>query len=336
MRYLLVISFFCGVALGLLPLASAETKISSQKIQADLKEVHQKYRSVKLGKNADYIPALAEVDSELFGISVVTAQGDVFTVGDATAPFSIQSISKAFIYGLALKDHSETDLLKKVGVNATGFPFNSLLPIELKPNRLQNPLVNAGAIQTVGLIRGKSEQDKWNRIQKYLSRLAGHDLTMSQKVYDSEMATNDGNRSLATRLKKYDLMYSDIEETLKNYTRQCALLVTVKDLAVMGATLANAGTNPITHETILNPRDVRNMLSVMTISGLYEESGTWFFQTGLPAKSGVGGGVVAVVPGRLAIAAFSPRLDEAGNSVRAQAAIQDLVERWKLHLLEGR
>jgi glutaminase len=336
MRNFLILIVFFGLFSNLVPFAFADLDLTSQRIESDLKDVHQKYKSLKKGKNADYIPALAEVDSELFGIAVVTAQGKVYTIGDATSPFSIQSISKAFIYGLALKDHSEADLLKKVGVNATGFPFNSLVSIELNPSRLQNPLVNAGAIQTVSLIRGKSEQEKWQRIQQYLSRLAGHELKLSQKVFDSEMSTNDGNRSLATRLRKYNLMYSDIEEALKNYTKQCSLLVTAKDLAVMGASLANAGMNPITHDAVLSSREVRNVLSVMTISGLYEESGTWFFRTGLPAKSGVGGGIVAVVPGRLAIAAFSPRLDEAGNSVKAQAVIQDLVERWKLHLLESR
>jgi glutaminase len=325
-----VLSLFIGFESG----ANSPARISSEKIRLDIQEVYQKFKPLREGKNADYIPALADVNSEYFGIAVVTSSGQVFTVGDSGVPFSIQSVSKPFVYALALKDRGEEELLSKVGVNATGFPFNSLVSIELKDDHFQNPLVNAGAIQTVSLVRGETSLKKWERIQQFLSGLAASNLTLSQSIFRSEMNSNDGNRSIAVRLKKYGMMYGDLEESLENYTKQCSLLVTVRDLAVMGATLANGGVNPISKVQHLDLRYVRHVLSVMSTAGLYEQSGKWWFQVGLPAKSGVGGGIVAVVPGDLAIAVFSPRLDAAGNSVRGQAVIRELTEKWKLHAFE--
>lgn len=287
---------------------------------------HARYADLRDGENADYIPALAEVDSELFSISIVTVDGESIDVGDADAMFSIQSISKAFVLALAMQELGDDAILDRVGVNATGQQFNSIIAIEMIQERSANSLVNAGAIATTSLVPGATADAKWNTIVRGLSDFAGRRLTVNEPVCESELATNQRNQAIGKLLEAYGRIYDDPTESVNVYTKQCALNVNSHDLAVMAATLANAGVNPVTGAQVIDAAHVPNVLAVMATAGLYEESGTWLYRVGLPAKSGVGGGIVAVAPGRFGIAAFSPRLDEAGNSIRAQHAIRDIAE----------
>lgn len=307
--------------------------LSSAEMANMVKTVYEKYKDVQTGKNADYIPALAKVAPKLFGIAVVTTEGKVFLAGDAEAPFAIESISKPFSYALALKDNGEEALTKKVGLNATGQAFNSILAIEEKPDHLQNPLVNAGAIQVTSLIHGKDNAAKWQRTLDFFQHLSDGKLYVDTIVYRSEMDTNQRNRAIAELLDSYGLMYAAPADAVDRYTKACSLMVTARGLAIMGATLANKGVHPITHQAIVPPEYVRDVLSTMVTNGLYQNSGAWWWSVGLPSKSGVGGGMLAVVPNKMAIAVFSPPLDDVGNSVRGQGVIQTLSRKWKLHLL---
>jgi glutaminase len=285
--------------------------------------VHARYKGMKDGKNADYIPILTETPSDLFGVVIVTKEGRVFSAGDVDYAFSIQSVSKPFTAALVMAEQGPQVLNDKVGVEPTGLSFNSKLALAIYENS-QNPLVNAGAIATVSLVKASSEQERWNRVQQNLSDFAGRPLTVLEKVYDSEYTTAFGNRGIANLLYNWGRLYSDPEEALRVYTRQCSVGVTAKDLGMMGATLANGGVNPLTQKRVMPAAHVPELLAVMATAGFYDESGEWMYTAGLPAKTGVGGGIVAVVPGRFAIAAFSPRLNEAGNSVRALNAIRDI------------
>lgn len=302
-------------------------------VKTVLKAEYERYKNDKSGKNADYIPELAKVNSDYFAIVVVTAEGEMEAIGDADVPFAIESISKAIAFGLALEDQGESVFKEKVGLNPTGQPFNSVTSIEEQPGHLQNPFVNAGAIQTSSLISGKNSEEKWNRMLSLVRHLSDNKPYLGNAVYQSEMATNKHNRAIAALLDSYGLMHSDSMDAVDRYTKACSIMITTKELGLIGASLANGGINPITHQRVLKDSTVRNVLSEMVMNGLYETSGNWWWSVGLPAKSGVGGGIVAVVPGRMAIAVFSPPLDKAGNSVRAQAVIKDLSDHWKLHLL---
>ncbi len=311
-------------------------RVTFEQIKKDVPDVFQRVSVLKDGKNADYIPALDEkhVDPNLFGVAVVKVDGSRFFYGNSKALFSIQSISKPFTYALALKELGVKPVVEKIGVNATGLPFNSMLSLELKTeDRRQNPMVNAGALQTVNLIPGQSKMDQWSKIHSFFNELAGGLLQVSETVFQSEMKTNAGNQSLALRLKKYEMIDRNLEDTLENYTKQCSLLVNAENLAVMGATLANWGVQPLSGKKLFDSEIAKNVLSVMVTSGLYDDSGQWFLDTGLPSKSGVGGAILSIVPGELAIVVFSPRLNRVGNSVRAEAVIRELSKRWKLHLL---
>lgn len=293
-------------------------------VQHAVDEAHARYRDLAEGKNADYIPALAKVDPKLFGIAVVTVDGRTFTAGDVSHEFSIQSISKVFTAAIVINEMGPDALREKIGVEPTGLPFNSVLAIEVEPNRPGNPMVNAGAIASTSLVPASDAEQRWEKIRGNLSRFAGRDLKLIQEVYESEAATNQRNQGIALLLNAYDRMYGDPKEATDVYTKQCSVGVTAKDLAVMGATLANGGENPLTHERLMKAGDAPKLLAVMTMAGFYDESGHWAYEVGLPAKTGVGGGIVAVVPGRMAIAAFSPPVNKAGNSVRAQKAIADI------------
>lgn len=284
---------------------------------------HVRYKDLKDGKNADYIPILTETPSDLFGVVIVTREGRVYTAGDVDYAFSIQSVSKPFTAALVMTEQGPGVLRDKVGVEPTGLAFNSKLALAVYENS-QNPLVNAGAIAAVSLVKASSEQERWNKVQQNLSDFAGRPLGVLEKVYDSEYTTAFGNRGIANLLFNWGRLYSDPEEALRVYTRQCSVGVTAKDLGVMGATLANGGVNPLTKKRVMPAEHVPELLAVMATAGFYDESGEWMYTAGLPAKTGVGGGIVAVVPGRFAIAAFSPRLNEAGNSVRSLNAIRDI------------
>jgi glutaminase len=296
---------------------------SAKEFQRVVDSVYARYRDLKDGKNADYIPILTETPSDLFGVVIVTKEGKVYSAGDVDYAFSIQSVSKPFTAALVMTEQGPEVLRDKVGVEPTGLAFNSKLALAVYENS-QNPLVNAGAIAAVSLVKASSEQERWNKVQQNLSDFAGRQLGVLEKVYDSEYTTAFGNRGIANLLFNWGRLYSDPEEALRVYTRQCSVGVTARDLGVMGATLANGGVNPLTRKRVMPAEHVPELLAVMATAGFYDESGEWMYTAGLPAKTGVGGGIVAVVPGRFAIAAFSPRLNEAGNSVRALNAIRDI------------
>ena len=284
---------------------------------------YAKYKDLKDGKNADYIPILTETPSDLFGVVIVTRDGKVFKAGDVDYKFSIQSVSKPFTAALVMSEQGPEVLKEKIGVEPTGLPFNSKLALAIHEDAV-SPVVNAAASAAVGLVQATSEQERWNKIQQNLSDFAGRPLTVLEKVYDSEYTTAYGNRGIANLLYNWGRLYSDPEEALRVYTRECSVGVSAQDLGMMGATLANGGVNPLTGKRVMPAEHVPELLAVMATAGFYDESGVWMYKAGLPAKTGVGGGIVAVVPGRFAIAAFSPRLNEAGNSVRSLNAIRDI------------
>jgi glutaminase len=298
---------------------------SAKDLQRVVNAAHAKYKDLKDGKNADYIPILTKTPSELFGVVIATRDGKVYSAGDVDYKFSIQSVSKPFTAALVMTQQGPKVLDEKIGVEPTGLPFNSRMAIELYPKqRSVNPLVNAGAIAAVSLVQASSEADRWNKVLGNISDFAGAPLTVLEEVYESEYTTAFGNRAIANLLYNYERLYSDPEEAMRVYTRQCSIGVSAKDLAMMGATLANQGVNPLTKKRVMPAEHVPELLAVMATAGFYDESGEWMYTAGLPAKTGVGGGIVAVVPGRFAIAAFSPRLNEAGNSVRSLNAIRDI------------
>lgn len=301
-------------------------------IQAALAAVHAQFQTVQGGEVATYIPELAKQDPKLFGIALVTVDGRVLTAGDTEAPFTIQSIAKPFVYGVALQQNGREAMLEKVGAEPTGLPFNSIIASEVRAHPLQNPLVNAGAIATASLIQGGSPDEKLQVTEDAFSSYSGEKATVDEAVYRSEMATNNGNMALAYLLARDDHLYGDPTDSVDRYTRIGCINVTARTLALMGATLANGGVQPVTGKRVIDTQYVDEVLSVMLMAGMYDFSGTWMYEVGLPAKSGVGGGIVAVAPGRFAIGTFSPRLDPNGNSVRGILAITELARRWDLHL----
>jgi glutaminase len=319
-----ILAIACAAAL--LPSFADAADRQARQFQRLVDEAHARYKGLTDGKNADYIPILTTVPSDLFGVVIVDASdGKVYAAGDTDYKFSIQSVSKPFTAALVMAQQGPQAIREKVGVEPTGLPFNSRLAIELYPEqRSVNPMVNAGAIATVSLVQATSEQDRWNKILDNFNGYAGTTLTVLEEVYDSEYETAFGNRAIANLLFNYGRLYSDPEEAMRVYTRECSVGVSAKDLGMMGATLANGGVNPVTDRRMLPAEHVPELLAIMATAGFYDESGEWMYTAGLPAKTGVGGGIVAVVPGRFAIAAFSPRLNEAGNSVRSLNAIRDI------------
>jgi glutaminase len=321
--------YFCQV-----PAVAQNTKVSPvaprrEQVEAVVKEAYEKFKTDTNGKNADYIPYLAKVDSKLFGIAIVTTDNQVLTMGDVKYSFSIQSISKVYSLALAMDEQGAQKVLEKIGSEPTGRPFNSPDAVVDMPTHSGNPFVNAGAIATVSLISGSTADEKWNKILDFYSKAAGEKLVLIDEVYKSEAATNTGNKALSYLLAKYDRIYADPFESVDVYTKQCSVGVNATQLARMGATLANNGVNPATGEQVIKAEEIPHILSTMMEAGLYDGSGTWAWNVGLPAKSGVGGGIVAIAPGKGAIAVFAPPLDDAGNSVKAQEVIRYVAE--KLH-----
>jgi glutaminase len=317
----IAISLYAGNVCGKsIPAVSPD---SPQAMRQVIEEAHAMFKDLKEGKNADYIPILATVPSELFGVAVATLDGKIYAAGDVDYPFSIQSIAKPFTAALVMQQYGGPQaIVNKIGVEPTGLPFNSKLALEILEARSVNPLVNAGAIAAVSMVKASSEDERWKLILNNLSGFAGEPLQLMDKVYASEYETCWSNRGIANLLYNYERLYCDPEEALRVYTKECSVGVTARQLIVMGATLANKGVNPKTGKRLLDEEHVPELLAIMLSSGFYDESGVWACTAGLPAKTGVGGGIVAVVPGRFAIVAFSPRVNEAGNSVRAMKAIR--------------
>ena len=308
------------------PVAPTEQAYNSM-----LKEAYDSFKNDTSGKNADYIPALAQVDSKLYGIAAVTTDGRVYKMGDVDHAFSIQSISKVFTLALAMEERGAEEVFRKVGSEPTGRAFNSIPAVVDMPTHAGNAYVNAGAIATASLISG-SEDEKWNKLLAFYSKAAGQKLSLLEDVYKSEAATNTGNKAISMLLAKYDRIYADPFESVDVYTKACSVGVTAYQLAVMGATLADNGKNPLTGEQVMKAENVPEILSAMMMAGLYDASGGWAWHVGLPAKSGVGGGIIAVVPGKGAIAVFAPPLDEAGNSVKAQKTIAFLANKLGINV----
>lgn len=301
-------------------------------IQEYLEHLHEKYAELRDGEVATYIPELAKANPEWFGICVATTDGRIYEVGDSRQPFTIQSISKPFTYGLALEDHGRQAVLGKIGVEPTGDAFNS---ISLAPGsgRPLNPMINAGAIAATSLIAGYSENDKLNRLLSTYSLYAGQQLTIDETVYESERATGHRNRAIGHMLRNFDIIQGDPEPALDLYFRQCSVSVDCRDLSLMAATLANGGVNPLTGERAVRSEFVTDILSVMTTCGMYDYAGEWVYSVGMPGKSGVAGGILVVLPGQLGIGVFSPRLDARGNSVRGVHVCTDLSRDLQLHFL---
>jgi glutaminase len=305
-------------------------------VAALVTEGYERYRHTTDGEVANYIPALAAADRAWFGVAICGVDGRLVTAGDADRLFSIQSISKPFVFALVCQALGGGRARASIGVNATGLPFNSVMAIELNQHRTMNPMVNAGAIATTSLAPGANEEERWQFVRDGLSRFAGRELAMDEPVYASEAATNERNRGIARLLHGYGRMYSDPDEATNIYTRQCSLLVSAQDLAVMGATLADGGTNPLTKQRVLDPDRCKRVLAVMATAGLYEQSGDWLYEVGLPGKSGVSGGLVTIAPGKGGLGTFAPPLDDAGNSVRGQLVTQFLSDRLGLNLFASK
>jgi glutaminase len=302
--------------------------------QRFLDDLYDKYRDVDDGTLACYIPELAKANPNWFAISVVTTDGRTFQTGDVDQSFTIQSISKVFVYGMALEDHGRQGLLKKVGVEPTGDPFNSLIRLDEDSKRPDNPMINAGAIATTSLIKGNDPTERLNRLLNMFQRYVGRDMFIDISVFMSERSTGHRNRAMAHLMLNFGMIDGKIDEALDLYFQQCSLLVNCHDLAMMAATLANYGIHPLTGERAVDSCYVRDILSVMYTCGMYNFAGEWAYKVGIPAKSGVSGGIIAVVPNQAGIAVFSPLLDRRGNSVRGVRVFEELSKEFRWHLFE--
>jgi glutaminase len=315
------------VGAAIVGLTTLGISAQSANIQQAVDSAYEQFKTLKEGKNADYIPALAKVDPNLFGIAVVTADGKVYTAGDVKTEVSIQSISKVFTMAQVIQEQGLESIEKRIGVDATGARFNSIIAVEGVRTVVgtgapeMNPLVNPGAISTTSMVTGASADEVWRKIIGFHNDSAGRSLSVLQDVYKSESDTNQRNQAIGALMLAYGYIKGNWQQAVDLYTRQCSIGVNAKDLATMAATLAFAGTNPVTNKRVLDAAKVPGVLAVMATAGLYDDSGKWLYHTGLPAKSGVGGGIIAVSPGKFGIAVVSPPLDDAGNSVRAQRAI---------------
>jgi glutaminase len=310
--------------------AQTKTDLSKANIERLLDDAYNKFKDLKEGKNADYIKELANVDPNIFGIAIVTTDGSVYTKGDISSMVSIQSVSKVFVMAQVLEEMGPQAIQDKIGVDATGMRFNSIVAVELQKGKEINPMVNPGAIAATSLVAGADSAAKWKSILQKQSEFAGRQLSVNQPVYISEAGDNLRNQAIAHLLLAYGRMYFDPVQSTDIYTKQCAINVNAKDLAIMAATLANGGLNPVTKKTVVSQKTVQYTLPVMATAGLYDDSGIWYYNSGLPAKSGVGGGLLAVCPGKFGIAVVSPPLDAAGNSVKAQKVIRYVIEQLKV------
>jgi glutaminase len=327
-----------SIRVGALLVAAAVLTLSSPSLRAqapaDIQKAvdaaYAKYQNLQEGKNADYIPALAKVDPKLFGIAVVTADGKVYTAGNVSTEVSIQSISKVFTAAQVIQEQGLDSIEKRIGVDATGARFNSIIAIEGVKTVVgtgaaeMNPLVNPGAISATSMVTGATADAVWAKILGIHNDSAGRTLKVLQDVYKSESDSNQRNQAIGALMLAYGYIKSNWPQAVDLYTRQCSIGVNAKDLGTMAATLAFGGKNPITGKQVIDSAKVPGVLAIMATAGLYDDSGKWLYHTGLPAKSGVGGGLIAVSPGKFGIAVVSPPLDDAGNSVRAQKAIADI------------
>jgi glutaminase len=319
-----------AVLLALAGLGAASLTAQSPSPQQAVDAAYAKFKNLQEGKNADYIPALAKVDPNLFGIALVTTDGKVYTAGDLSTEVSIQSISKVFTMAQVIQEQGLDAIEKRIGVDATGARFNSIIAVEAvkvvqgagAPE--MNPLVNPGAISATSMVKGGSADEVWRKIIGFHNDAAGRSLTVLQDVYKSESDSNQRNQAIGALMLAYGYIKDNWQQAVDLYTRQCSIGVNAKDLATMAATLAAGGTNPVTGKRVLDSDKVPGVLAVMATAGLYDDSGKCLYHTGLPAKSGVGGGIIAVSPGKFGIAVVSPPLDDAGNSIRAQRAIADI------------
>lgn len=302
--------------------------ISKERMRSLIDEAYEKFKDDKTGKNADYIPYLARVDSKLFGIAVCMPDGEIIAVGDCDYIFGVESVSKVMTAILILEQYGADTILHMIGADATGMPFNSVMAILLEKNHPTTPLVNAGAISAVSMVRpvGNSD-DKWKAIVDNIERLCGERPRLIEELYKSESVSNFNNRAIAWLLKHYNRIYDDPDMSLDLYTRQCSLGITARQLAICGATIANGGVNPVTKEKVFEKRLAPKITAMLAAVGFYEHTGDWMFTSGLPAKTGVGGGIMGVLPGRFGIAAFAPPLDGSGNSVKAQKALRYIMNR---------
>ena len=306
-------------------------KIDKQTVRAAVEAAYDRCKEEQGGKNADYIPYLAGVPSTLFGIAACLPDGDIVAVGDTDYVFGIESVSKVPTAILAMNQYGAKEILDRIGADATGLPFNSIMALLLEKEHPSTPLVNAGAISACSMIRPTGDADgKWRAIVSFIADLTGSEVEVIDELYRSETATNFNNKSIAWLLKNYARIYDDPELSLDLYTRQCSLGVTARQLAIMAATIASGSVNPLTRKEVFKPGLAPKITSMMATVGFYEHTGDWLFTTGLPAKTGVGGGIMGVVPGVMGLAAFAPPLDEAGNSVKAQRALAYIAGRLNL------
>ena len=299
-------------------------------VQEYLESLHAEYAAISDGEVATYIPELGKADPAWFAVCVVTVDGHVYAAGTSEQTFSIQSVSKPFVYGMALEDRGVDEVLERVGVEPTGDPFNSIV-VDEASNRPFNPMVNAGAIVTTGLVAGADADAQWDRICRGFAAYTGRDLDLDDDVYLSEMTTGDRNRAIAYLMRNFGMLDGNVDAVLSLYFRQCSLLVTCRDLAIAAATLANGGVNPINGARAIPERNVEHVLSVMQTCGMYDYAGAWTYEVGLPAKSGVSGGVIAVLPGQIGVGVFSPPLDARGNSVRGIEVCRRFARDFALH-----
>jgi glutaminase len=303
-----------------------------EQVRTLVAEAHQRYKSNTEGQNSQVYPALARVSSKLFGVCVVGTSGNVYAVGDSDYEFSIMSVSKPFVFALVCQVIGPEEARQRLGVNATGLAFNSLAAVEQGDGGRTNPMVNSGAIATTSLVPGATLDAKWKFIHDGLSRFAGRKLPLNEEVYASASQTNYRNQGIARLLQSYGRIYVDPAQATDLYTKQCSLNVSARDLAVMGATLADGGVNPLTKERVVDAAVCHYALAVMVTAGLYETSGDWLYAIGLPGKSGIGGGIVTVSPGKGGLGTFAPPLDKAGNSVKGQLVAKYLSQRLGMDL----
>lgn len=308
--------------------------LNETNLQAAIDELHARYKPLTEGKVATYIPELGKADPADFGIAAVTATGRVLTAGDARKPFTAQSANKPFLHALALEDHGRDFVLERVGVEPTGDAFNHI-KLDERSNRPYNPMVNAGAIAIASLIKGASPTEKLNHMLSYFGGLMGRKPTVDISVFMSERTTGHRNRAMAHLMKNFGMLEGDIDEALDLYFQECSILVDAVDLATMAATLAMRGVNPVTGQVAMKPEFIKDVVNVMFTCGMYDFAGEWAFKVGMPAKSGVGGGLLAVAPGRLGVAVYSPPLDHRGNSVRAIKVCEELSARFGLHIFDA-
>ena len=308
-------------------------KFDTKQLNDVVNEAYEKIKCDDGGNNADYIPFLAKVPSKLFGISVCLPDGEIVEAGDTDYVFGIESVSKVPTAILAMQQYGADTILQKIGADATGLPFNSIMAILLENDHPSTPLVNAGAITACSMVKPVGNSDgKWKSITDFLAGLCGSPLVLQDELYKSESATNFNNRSIAWLLKNYNRIYDDPDMSLDIYTRQCSMGVTARQLSICGGTIANRGVNPVTKKKVFDAELTSKIVAMIASVGFYEHTGDWIFTSGIPAKTGVGGGIVGVLPGVMGIAAFSPKLDGSGNSVRAQNAIKYITNKLGLNL----